>query len=453
MDNKNLDLIIQDMLDEDIEIPDELDFKVDLKLKELDTFNDTKNKSKILNFFKLNSFNSLAVSSVASILVLLICFNFSNLSHGLISFFNLDKGINNAAQHGFKPIDKIIYEKDGFTFKILNFFFDGIRAHIDVEIESEQFSKMNLNNTILETKLHLHGEKLGHSTSFNKNIDKVSDNKFVFPIEFNISSTLSQNLIKSQTSSFQFLFNIKEFSDDFKDPNPVFKKSFNDVSWVYRDDFYFSKNKIITLNKSIKAGEYDVILDKLIISPMAMNLTLSIPNLNKSYLTNFKFDSWLEDANNNKYIGESSFDPFDNKISIIFNESIYFDDVKALNFNINNFTVSKSNIETFELDFKDNQTFTSNGSVIKFHTVEKILKDYAFIKFTTSSKNAIPAFTAYNDLIKYYPQNIKSIANVEFKCLLRDNFLYDDKIKFDFITFKNTLLEDFKIDYKIDLKN
>lgn len=125
-DFNEYDRIMSNLKKKDFPIPEELDFRINKKIQELRR-----------NNFSLK--HILAVSAAVLIVIITSINVFPSLAvyaseipgiGGLIEWLVIDKGILVAKDNGYKDLGPIVVEKDGYTIRLENIFFDDSRIRL-----------------------------------------------------------------------------------------------------------------------------------------------------------------------------------------------------------------------------------------------------------------------------------------------------------------------------------
>ena len=158
-DFNEYDRIMSNLKKKDFPIPEELDFRINKKIQELRR-----------NNFSLK--HILAVSAAVLIVIITSINVFPSLAvyaseipgiGGLIEWLVIDKGILVAKDNGYKDLGPIVVEKDGYTIRLENIFFDDSRIRLS--------AVLLLSNELFDNTKEL--EEYQH-TNEKKSLDEIN---------------------------------------------------------------------------------------------------------------------------------------------------------------------------------------------------------------------------------------------------------------------------------------
>ncbi|WP_455541925.1 DUF5643 domain-containing protein [Intestinibacter sp.] len=264
---------------EEIEIPDELDEKLNAKLKEL----------------KPKRYRKWIVTSVASLLV--ICFSyafiqpFRTFADTVFEHIFGDIGIENAVNNGYKPADEQHINIGGYDMTIKNIYIDEQRINFDAvmntkidDMASDYSDGGNYYELYVDSKI----EAAMNGGIFNKNEDgEVKANVKI--VGSNVENLLDGN--ENLELKLKLVKSVPKSNDD--DPNWEYNTlGTTTLKLEIPDELKATKN--IKINKEIKDGDLTLKIYKLRVSPTMMYLNTygKVDNIGKLQgLDNFKIIS------------------------------------------------------------------------------------------------------------------------------------------------------------------
>ncbi len=149
IDDKDIEKMLENFNSEEIEVPKELDERLNQKLKSIKP----KKSKKVL------------IATVASILVISLSYttihSFKTFADGVIKYIFGDAGIDNAVEHGYELIPSQTINIKGYEIKLDNIYVDRLRIGADVEIIS--FNSILINNFDEDLNLVINVENINSS--------------------------------------------------------------------------------------------------------------------------------------------------------------------------------------------------------------------------------------------------------------------------------------------------
>ncbi|MBC5995301.1 hypothetical protein EAI30_07480 [Romboutsia ilealis] len=245
IDDKEIDKLLYGFQGDDIDIPSELDLKLNNKLEEIKPKG---NKNKI-------------IAVVASILLLSISYttipSFKSFANQIFSYLFSDIGIENAINNGYEVIESQDINIGSYNMTIENIYIDNLRLGFDIKI----------NNS----------EKINEQTSLDLGVNHESFDGGVsmeyawFTNDNNYKSNVSvmgdgiTNLYNQKPDKIELILELWENGDKLIGTSNV---TFNIPKEVY-------DNKTVDINKNINDDKLNLTIKKLEISPTMMYLITS----------------------------------------------------------------------------------------------------------------------------------------------------------------------------------
>lgn len=330
---KELDDFMNDMTKRDIEVPEELHNQI---VKRIDTLSKKRQIGRIL----------LATGfSLILIFVATIRFNSDFASYASkIDFLKpivelirgVDRGIQNAYDHGYPMIPSVTHEEDGFIITIDKIFIDQERCRLSVTIEGEKIKNILEDNK--NVGIYLNGWSHGRSymnelSSTDDGILKV-DFEYIFwnPDDFN----WWLRDIDKENMNIKLGVAINKRTDDYVRQKGELIHEF-DIIRIPVDESHIRESKVFAQKKSIEFDHADLHITEFVVSPTRMEVQVTIQE-KKGYYINHLHSFYVRDNKGNIHqltgtrgIVDSGNTQKLNQVTLHFVPSVYFnEDIKEL---------------------------------------------------------------------------------------------------------------------------
>lgn len=293
IDDKEINKLLEEFKGKDINVPQELDYKLNQKLNEL--------KPKKKNVF--------IKSLVASIMILILSYSivpeFKTFADNIFKYIFGDIGVENAVNNGYESIPSQRIDINGYKVDIENIYMDNLRITFDVNIkvdkemqydevdnEVEQYS-INVDYNSLDESMLQYSSTVDYKGYDKKNKICKSSVQIIGKSDGELSG-LKEDKVKINIELVRH-YNIK-----------------NDIEWEYKEEVLgksqinfdipkdLKASELVKINKTINEERVNLDIEKLEISPTMMYLdtdgkldgTLPIEGL---------YDFKITSSNNNVY--------------------------------------------------------------------------------------------------------------------------------------------------------
>lgn len=260
-EEKEIEKLLSEFENEDIKIPDELDERLNDKLKEL----------------KPKKYRKWAITSVASILIIGVSYafvpGFRTFADTMFKYIFGDIGIENAVNNGYKTSDAQHINIGGYDITIQNIYIDEQRINFEAIMETKVDDMItsdddNVDNT---SYYELYVDSVEAAMS-GGNFDKDEDGNIKTTINI-VGGNIAELIEGKNTLSLKLkLLKVSasyEKSDDFK------YETLGTTNVELEIPKQLSKTKNIEVNKQIDDGDLNLNIDKLKVSPTMMYLNTS----------------------------------------------------------------------------------------------------------------------------------------------------------------------------------
>ena len=257
-EEKEIEKLLSEFESENIKIPDELDERLNTKLKEL----------------KPKKYKKWAITSVASILIIGVSYafvpGFRTFADTMFKYIFGDIGIENAVNNGYKTSDAQHINIGGYDITIQNIYIDEQRINFEAIMETKVDDMItsdddNVDNT---SYYELYVDSVEAAMS-GGNFDKDEDGNIKTTINI-VGGNIAELIEGKNTLSLKLkLLKVSasyEKSDDFK------YETLGTTNVELEIPKQLSKTKNIEVNKQIDDGDLNLNIDKLRVSPTMMYL-------------------------------------------------------------------------------------------------------------------------------------------------------------------------------------
>ena len=257
-EEKEIEKLLSEFENEDIKIPDELDKRLNTKLKEL----------------KPKKYRKWAITSVASILIIGVSYafvpTFRTFADTMFRYIFGDIGIENAVNNGYKASDAQHINIGGYDITIQNIYIDEQRINFEAIMETKVDDMITSDDYDVDNRSYyeLYVDSVDAAMS-GGNFDKDEEGNIKTTINI-VGGNIAELIEGKNTLSLKFKL-LKESasydeSDDFK------SETLGTTNVKLEIPNQSSKTKNIKINKKINDGDLTLNIDKLKLSPTMMYL-------------------------------------------------------------------------------------------------------------------------------------------------------------------------------------
>ena len=253
IDDKEIEKLLEDFDGENIKVPDELDEKLNMRLKELRP----KKKHK-----------KWAMAFASSILILMMSYifvpSFKTFADTAFQYIFEDVGIENAVNFGYKGQPNKVVKIGGYDMRIENIYMDDLRISFDAIINDDidggenQYS-LFVDGVNFEGIYMADGFFILEDNKLKANVQIVGDGVYNF-IKGKDKLELDLKLVKHSA---------------YYDENEIEDETLGETSLVLNVDKDIALTKEIKINKTIKDKGLNLNIEKLQVSPTMMYLDTS----------------------------------------------------------------------------------------------------------------------------------------------------------------------------------
>lgn len=321
MDKYNLDefdKFIDEINKKDIEVPDELNNRIDKKIDRLNP------KKKYLR--------NIMLASLSFIIIFTGLIRYSDVGiyaaeipvlKPIVELIRGDRGIENAIKHGYKKIPDVTIEEDGYVIELSNIYMDEDRISLTSVIK---------------------GNRVDRLEKENENIGNIEENHINLSFNFtdfesrsvSMESIEDEFLGRKVEQTFRKIGEVEEFlninTNHLNLKIKIYKErevlqAFNDIKIpIEKENIKLSKK--YDLNEKYQFEQGKIYVRELAISPTRMRLALDF-DMKENYFFNSFENHYLKDEKGNIYKPEGliSTGLGSNKRVMYFVPSLYFDKI------------------------------------------------------------------------------------------------------------------------------
>lgn len=260
-EEKEIEKLLSEFENEDIKIPDELDERLNTKLKEL----------------KPKKYRKWAITSVASILIIGVSYafvpTFRTFADTMFRYIFGDIGIENAVNNGYKASDAQHINIGGYDITIQNIYIDEQRINFEAIMETKVDDMITSDDDDIDNKSYyeLYVDSVDAAMR-GGNFDKDEDGNIKTTI--NIVGGNIAELIEGKNTLSLKLKLLKE-SASYDESNDFKSETLGTTNVKLEIPNQSSKTKNIKINKKINDEDLTLSIDKLKLSPTMMYLNTS----------------------------------------------------------------------------------------------------------------------------------------------------------------------------------
>lgn len=269
--NEEINKLLESFEGEEIKLPDELDIRLDKKLKEI----------------KPRKNRYLLKGMIASILITVISYtmipSFRSFASDILKLLFSDVGVQNAADNGYIEIEGVTKKIGDFTLEIDNIFIDELRLTFDVIMTNPKVDLSD--NSDDQYRLECKADDGLSVSGYYSDGEKKNSKKASFTI---MRNGIDELFVKQKESiEFEVLvlkenYVISEEEDIVGEHMLVGKGEFKtEIIGTTRINIdipkeIYSRKKIYEINKTIKEDELQITIESLMVSPTMMYLDTKI---------------------------------------------------------------------------------------------------------------------------------------------------------------------------------
>ncbi|MBU5336336.1 DUF5643 domain-containing protein [Intestinibacter bartlettii] len=258
-EDEEIEKLLSEYENEDIKIPDELDERLNAKLKEL----------------KPKKYKKWAITSVASILIIGVSYafvpSFRTFADTMFKYIFGDIGIENAVNNGYKSSDSQHINIGGYDITIQNIYIDEQRISFEAIMETK-IGDMVADDTDEGNYYELYVDSIEASMSggiFYKDEDGI------IKTTVNVVGSDVENILEGKGTLELKLKLIKEPTTYNQEDENWERETLGTTKVKLDIPKQLNKTKNIEINKQINDGDLNLNIDKLKVSPTMMYLNTS----------------------------------------------------------------------------------------------------------------------------------------------------------------------------------
>ena len=260
-EEKEIEKLLSEFESENIKIPDELDERLNTKLKEL----------------KPKKYKKWAITSVASILIIGVSYafvpSFRTFADTMFRYIFGDIGIENAVNNGYKASDAQYINIGGYDIIIQNIYIDEQRINFEAIMETKVDDMIISDNDDIDNKSYyeLYVDSVNAAMS-GGNFDKDEDGNIKTTINI-VGGNIAELIEGKNTLSLKL--KLLKVSASYDKSNDFKYETLGTTNVELEIPKQLSKTKNIEINKQIDDGDLNLNIDKLRVSPTMMYLNTS----------------------------------------------------------------------------------------------------------------------------------------------------------------------------------
>ena len=257
-EEKEIEKLLSEFESENIKIPDELDERLNTKLKEL----------------KPKKYKKWAITSVASILIIGVSYafvpSFRTFADTMFKYIFGDIGIENAVNNGYKASDVQHINIGGYDIIIQNIYIDEQRINFEAIMETKVDDMIISDNDDIDNKSYyeLYVDSVNAAMS-GGNFDKDEDGNIKTTINI-VGGNIAELIEGKNTLSLKL--KLLKVSASYDKSNDFKYETLGTTNVELEIPKQLSKTKNIEINKQIDDGDLNLNIDKLRVSPTMMYL-------------------------------------------------------------------------------------------------------------------------------------------------------------------------------------
>ena len=257
-EEKEIEKLLSEFESENIKIPDELDERLNTKLKEL----------------KPKKYKKWAITSVASILIIGVSYafvpSFRTFADTMFRYIFGDIGIENAVNNGYKASDAQYINIGGYDIIIQNIYIDEQRINFEAIMETKVDDMIISDNDDIDNKSYyeLYVDSVNAAMS-GGNFDKDEDGNIKTTINI-VGGNIAELIEGKNTLSLKL--KLLKVSASYDKSNDFKYETLGTTNVELEIPKQLSKTKNIEINKQIDDGDLNLNIDKLRVSPTMMYL-------------------------------------------------------------------------------------------------------------------------------------------------------------------------------------
>lgn len=260
-EEKEIEKLLSEFESENIKIPDELDERLNTKLKEL----------------KPKKYKKWAITSVASILIIGVSYafvpSFRTFADTMFRYIFGDIGIENAVNNGYKASDAQYINIGGYDIIIQNIYIDEQRINFEAIMETKVDDMIISDNDDIDNKSYyeLYVDSVNAAMS-GGNFDKDEDGNIKTTINI-VGGNIAELIEGKNTLSLKL--KLLKVSASYDKSNDFKYETLGTTNVELEIPKQLSKTKNIEINKQIDDSDLNLNIDKLRVSPTMMYLNTS----------------------------------------------------------------------------------------------------------------------------------------------------------------------------------
>lgn len=442
--------VIAKIKEENIEIPEELEERVNQTLKSLPKKKGNRN----------------IISSVAVILLVimvnmgLILTNDAYVAFAsevpvldmLVELLGRDKGLAVAYEHNYPVQEEICIEQEGYTLRLTGVMVDEERISFRSELKGPYFSnrKEDKNNFVMEdSEGYVYRYHIRPSDDSGYIVSTNYENASVQYTKVNFGEDTSKKIPKwiEKGVNFKLLCEIYKLQKDTENKETVLEMKEIEIP-INKETILLSKE--VKIDKKIKKKHGEIAFEKLKVSPTKMQL---VANISPIHCDDFDLDEYRIYTDKGEELETPSITKYttkEGKVSYQIVPSIYFDEVKELMLQYDSYYYNYGMLEyTFRLDDVYPKVIDYHGKKITIidikHKKEGMVKEESGRKSEEEELHIL--YTTNEEEIEIGRMEVKGIDTSSFSSSTVDdekwgsknrNILYDiSKQESYTILFKN----------------